>query len=81
MPAILGALQFDNDKVGALVDAQQIDTPPTVLPVAELLSDNQCVWRDDFRPGFQQGLEMLPLLYALLRKRRGRYRSDLIVIN
>jgi hypothetical protein len=33
------ALEFDHDQVGLLVETQQIDPPPSFVPLAELLGN------------------------------------------
>ena len=51
VPAVLGTLQLDDDEVGVLVDAEEVDPPVARVPVAELLGDDQRVGRDDVEPG------------------------------
>ena len=41
MPAILGALQFNDHEVPVPIDPDQIDSAPRSLPLTELLRDNE----------------------------------------
>jgi hypothetical protein len=60
--AVLRPLQLEDDEVGVLVHAQQVDAPARVLPVAELLGDDEGVRGDDLDLLAEQPLEVSPLL-------------------
>jgi hypothetical protein len=38
---VVRALQLDHDEPASLVDSEQVDASPGVLPLAELLSDDK----------------------------------------
>ena len=40
MPAVVGAFQFDDDKVRLWIDGEQVDAATTVVPIAELLGEH-----------------------------------------
>ena len=43
MAALVGALQLDDDEAAASVEGKKVDTPVGILPLAELLGDDEQV--------------------------------------
>ncbi len=39
--AVVGTLQLDDDEVSGLVEGEEVDPPASILPLAELLSDDE----------------------------------------
>ena len=64
------ALELDDHEVCVSVDRQEIDTTPTILPIAELLGDHQEVGVDDLDVLLEQPLKVLPLAKPFSRERR-----------
>jgi len=47
VPTVFGALELDAHQVRVLVDAEEIDPPAGIGPIAELFGDYEHVLRDD----------------------------------
>ena len=60
--AVLGPLELDHHEVRVAVDAEEIDTPARLVPVPELLRDDQRVRSDDRDVCPQKALQVAPLL-------------------
>ena len=70
MAAVVGALELDDHQVGLVVDAQQVDAPPRVFPLAELLGDDEGVRGDHVNAVAQQALQVGALAQAGLAEGR-----------
>ena len=79
MPAIFGTFQFDNDQIRTFVDAEQIDSTSAVFPFAELLGNHQRIGCDHVDLSFEEGLEVLPFVEALLGERGPFEGHDVVV--
>ncbi|MBA2496829.1 MAG: hypothetical protein H0V33_06990 [Acidimicrobiia bacterium] len=64
MPAVIGPLQLDHHEPAGLVDREEVDPAPRVLPFSELLGDDQQVFAQGGDVVAQQPLEVCPLVHA-----------------
>lgn len=73
MTAVVGPLQLDHHQPGLLVHAQQVDPPPGIGEVAELLGDHEQAIADHADVLPQRPLQVHPLQHPLRRERRLRH--------
>jgi len=59
--AVQGPLELDHDQAGVPIEGQEVDAPPAVLPVSELLAQDHGTGDDDLQVVAQDRLEVLPL--------------------
>lgn len=70
MAAVLGPLEFDDHELPCLVDGEQVDPAARVLPLAELLRDDQQVVAEHVDVIANETLHVGPFVQAKVSERR-----------
>lgn len=62
--AIIGALELDDDEAAGFVEGEEVDAPASVLPVAELLGDDEQIVVEGGDVVSEQALEVSTLVHS-----------------
>ncbi len=64
-PPVVGPLQLDDDEPAGLVEGEEVDAPAGVLPVAELLGDDDEILVERGDVVTEQALQVGPVLRSV----------------
>lgn len=62
--AIIGALELDDDEAAGFVEGEEVDAPASVLPVTELLRDDEQIVVEGGDVVSEQALEVSTLVHS-----------------